>query len=215
MDQPIVEMTRYNFLKQKPVVPSDMEYMTWVHLRYAEGASEETMRTELRAIGRNEKEIDLILAYLSRYVRDEMGIKPDNSRTSEAEGILTRTAKLYRKALADLATAVTNTHLLAEKSAIIELSYVVTLETLASWQQVLSTGLPPTIGFGLIGVNADVDNDTLELLAAECKERIVERTAAITDIENELLGLSNNSDIEALSFFDASAALKAKLTWMA
>jgi len=206
-------MTRYGYETTKDLIPVGPAYMQWAHLRYASGTSLETMRTEMRTRNFNEFEIDLILEYLDTYVRTEMKMDPDNSRTEYEEGLATRCNKFRTKLLLEMHRYFDSHTSLASK-VVPGASYVVTVETSATWMPLLSGSWTTAVLPGLSGYSAPVTKEEAQGLLDECVQAIVEIEAAKKELSVTLDRFYDDLDAAALVQYDVVAFLQNKLPWL-
>lgn len=206
-------MTRYGYTDDKALIPVGPAIMEWLHLSYAAGNSLDALRTILRSRNFNDFEIGLILEYIDTYVRTEMGINPDNSRSEQEQGVVTRCNKFRNKAKEDLANYIA-WHQTFKSAVVAGATFRVSTETAAQWQALL-TGTWATVSLpGLGNYDAPVTRDEVIKLIAECTDAVIQVSTAQKEIEAELDQLYSDLDIIALTRYDVVATLQTKLPWL-
>lgn len=211
--QLVLDTNRYGYVEERESIPLGKQYLWWAHLRYAAGTSKDTMRSEMRGRGFNDLEIDLILEYLDAYVRTEMGVDPDNSRSEVEETILTRCNKFATKANAEV------TYYLATipqvKSGVVpEAKYRPISDVLVVWQAALLGDWEQGAKLELDYPKPLVERKVLELLLPECATRVAQLATAVVEIDALLNQKKADLDIQFLATYDSVADLKAKLPWL-
>lgn len=208
-------MTRYGRSELKPNVPTESEYMTWLHVRYSKGTSIDTMRQELRSLGRNEFEINLILNYISNYVRDVMGLTPDNSRTASEEALKTRCEKLATYLRFDIVNfGIELARIQTPSAAVPGATYSISDELLAQWKIYYDTADTIVSIPELQGKDLEVNRDSLGLLIAELSRRLLEYKAREKQVLDTIQQMVDELDIYELSRFDVAPAIAANIGWL-
>lgn len=208
-------MTRYGHSEMKPNVPAEPEYLRWLHVRYSKGTSIETMQQELRNLGRNEFEIDLILNYIRDYVRNEMGIDPDNSRSASEEALGIRCEKLATYLRIDIVNCGINLARIQTPSAAVPgASYRISDELLVQWKAYYDTAETIATVPELQGKDLEVNRDSLGLLIAELSRRLLEYKAREKQVLDTVQRLVDERNITELSRFTAAPAIAANIGWL-
>lgn len=212
---PTLTKTRYGYSEMMPVVPSEPEYMMWLHVRYANGTSLETMRQELSAMGRNAFEIELILKHIEAYVRDEMGLNPDNSRSAGEEALGVRCEKLAAYLRIDLDKYGIVIGTTPQASVVIPGgAYRVAEDLLVQWKAFVDTGAEIACIPELQGTDLTVNKALFKELIEELATRLLQYKAGERQVLDHIQSLVDDRSISILSRFNVEDAINANVGWL-